>query len=137
MFSYHLSIYLSLVVTRGKLRELVLTSSFDCNRYPLTQLDTYHHTLQYFYTNQCIAFVEERTTGFSILQFLLPTLLSLLGSFLGHLLLSRNSSLDANAAKDERDTQPLHLRETMAESKDRENHGKHLSSYRDSDEKDR
>lgn len=52
----------------------------------------------------------------ALLQLLLPTLLGLLGSLLVHLLLSRNSSLNTNAAKDKRNAEPLHLSEAMTES---------------------
>lgn len=52
------------------------------------------------------------------LQLLLTILLCLSG-LLGHLLLSRDASLNANAAKHKRDTKPLHLREPMAESENR------------------
>lgn len=68
------------------------------------------------------------------LSFVLLALLRL-GSLLGHLFAARNTSLDANTAKDETDTKPLHLRKAMAKRKHGQNHGEHFTSDGNSDEK--
>lgn len=52
---------------------------------------------------------------------------------LGHLLLTGNGGLDADAAKDETDAEPLHARKAVAKGHDGEDHGEHLAGdgYRD------
>lgn len=57
-------------------------------------------------------------------------LLSPVSRLLSHLLLPRNSSLDPDPAKDEPDAQPLHLRETVPEGDDGQDHGEHLPRHR-------
>ena len=76
---------------------------------------------------------------FSSFLFALLLLLArrcLLGGLLGHLLLARNGRLDADAAKDEADAEPLHVREAVAKGHDGEDHGEHLARDRHGDEED-
>lgn len=61
---------------------------------------------------------------------------ALLLLLLGHLLLPGDGGLDADAAKDEADAEPLHVREAVAEGDDGEDHGEHLARHRDGDEED-
>lgn len=65
--------------------------------------------------------------------FLLRRLLCL-GGLLGDFLISGNGSLNADTAKDEADSEQLHLRQTVAERDDGEDHGEHLAGDGDGDE---
>lgn len=65
-----------------------------------------------------------------------PHLYGLLLGLLGHLFLPGNGRLDANAAKDEADAEPLHLRQAVAKGDDGEDHGEHLARHRHGDEQD-
>jgi len=58
------------------------------------------------------------------------------GGLLGNLLLARDAGLDADAAKDEPDAEPLHVGEAVAEGDDGEDHGEHLAGDGDGDEQD-
>ena len=70
----------------------------------------------------------------ALLYFLLLLALLRLGSLLGHLLTTRNASLNTNTAKDETDTKPLHLRKAMTKRNHGQNHGEHFAGNGNSDE---
>lgn len=58
-------------------------------------------------------------------------------SLLGHLLPAGDGGLDADAAKDEGDAEPLHAGEAVTKGDDGQDHGKHLARDGDGDEEDR
>ncbi len=64
----------------------------------------------------------------------LPVLLVLL--CLGQLLGAGDLGLDADAAEDEGDAEPLHRRQVVAEGNDGEDHGDHLAGDGDGDKED-
>lgn len=59
------------------------------------------------------------------------------GRLLGELLAAGDLGLDADAAKDEADAEPLHARQAVAEGDDAQHHGEHLARDGHGDEQDR
>lgn len=60
--------------------------------------------------------------------------IGLLSRLLGNLLLPGNTGLYTDAAKDQADAQPLHVRQTVAEGDDGQDHGEHLAGDGDGHE---